>query len=444
MFFNILHNFLIEVLLSGKYNIMLYYFEGRKMKEMKKKILVFGIVSIFMLASLSAASAIEIKKGKNTSETNIDNICLYYGEYTEHEDIVIDGNNAFSSENGVTGGSGTESDPYIIDGWELSLIEIKHSDVYFVIQNCLVTGGSYFTIHFENVDNGVIDSCILDLIKGSAIGIALWENSNNNIVSNSKVTGDGKGIYLGISLGHGTNNVVHDCEILDLGDGFCLGDLFSFMCTKNIIYNCNVHDCIGGVYVNHAKDNLFYHNNFYDNDKNAHTCVVGCDSNIWYYGFEGNYWDDYSGVDLNDDGIGDVFYYIDSKNIDERPLMKAYGSPSTPVVKGPSRGKPGVEYEYIFYSEDANDDQVCYRVDWGDKTEILDWMGPYDSGEEVTVKHTFETEERFVIKVQSKDVNGFESKWGSLAVEIPKTKMVFLLLERLFQRPIFNNLLVWR
>src|SRR6266540_6935185 len=37
-----------------------------------------------------------------------------------HSPIVINGDSGFTSANGVTGGSGTSSDPYIIQGWNLS------------------------------------------------------------------------------------------------------------------------------------------------------------------------------------------------------------------------------------------------------------------------------------------------------------------------------------
>ncbi|NIP67606.1 MAG: hypothetical protein GWN76_06265, partial [candidate division Zixibacteria bacterium] len=34
-----------------------------------------------------------------------------------HDPIYIDGNEDFTPENGVVSGSGTENDPYVIEGW---------------------------------------------------------------------------------------------------------------------------------------------------------------------------------------------------------------------------------------------------------------------------------------------------------------------------------------
>ncbi|MEM3445732.1 MAG: hypothetical protein QW115_07170, partial [Thermoplasmata archaeon] len=61
-----------------------------------------------------------------------------------HAPIHINGNGEFTSTNGVTGGSGTENDPYIIEGWDIDAnggsygIWIENTSVYFVIKNCTV------------------------------------------------------------------------------------------------------------------------------------------------------------------------------------------------------------------------------------------------------------------------------------------------------------------
>jgi len=66
-----------------------------------------------------------------------------------------------------------------------------------------------------------------------------------------------------------------------------------------------------------ALNNTFYHNNFFDNGKNA---VVTEAANFWDNGNQGNYWDDYEGTDNNLDGVGDSPYLINANNIDRYPL----------------------------------------------------------------------------------------------------------------------------
>lgn len=86
-----------------------------------------------------------------------------------HTPIVIDGNDDFTSENGVTGGSGTEEDPFIIEDWVIVGngstsygIWINNTDAYFVIRNCALSyfdGEFHSGIRLSNVVNGRIENC---------------------------------------------------------------------------------------------------------------------------------------------------------------------------------------------------------------------------------------------------------------------------------------------
>lgn len=92
--------------------------------------------------------------------------------YTPHSPIAIDGNLQFTGANGVTGGSGTALDPYIIEGWEVNAssktgIEIRNTDSFFVISGVFVhsgLNGSLMThdgIYLYNVLNGKIENSTL-------------------------------------------------------------------------------------------------------------------------------------------------------------------------------------------------------------------------------------------------------------------------------------------
>ena len=67
--------------------------------------------------------------------------------------------------------------------------------------------------------------------------------------------------------------------------------------------------------------NLLYRNNLIDNKQNAEEDTA---MNSWDNGEEGNYWSDYTGEDLDGDGIGDTPYLIPDKGkaMDNYPLMK--------------------------------------------------------------------------------------------------------------------------
>jgi hypothetical protein len=85
----------------------------------------------------------------------------------------------------VTGGSGTESDPYIIENWAIDAtgtygIWIRNCTVHFVVRNCLIENG-LVGIHLDNVLHGVVENCEINhstyySISSNESSIALLRN----------------------------------------------------------------------------------------------------------------------------------------------------------------------------------------------------------------------------------------------------------------------------
>jgi len=121
--------------------------------------------------------------------------------------------------------------------------------------------------------------------------------------------------------------------------------------------------------------------------------------------------------------------------------------PNTPTVKGPINVNKSTEYEYRFSATDPNDDDIYYYIDWGLYFDI--WIGPFQSGEEITLNHTWIGEATLNIRVIAKDCYGFKSDLGKLEVTIPKNRPFnfnFNLLSWLFEHfpnafPILKHLL---
>jgi hypothetical protein len=109
-------------------------------------------------------------------------------------------------------------------------------------------------------------------------------------------------------------------------------------------------------------------------------------------------------------------------------------APNTPdKPSGQSSGKSGTEYTYTTSTTDPDGDQIYYWFDWGDNSNS-GWIGPYNSGEEVSVSHTWDKRGSYEIKVKAKDINGSQSEWSDpLAVTMPKTQDVTILLHQLPQ-----------
>ena len=93
-------------------------------------------------------------------------------------------------------------------------------------------------------------------------------------------------------------------------------------------------------------------------------------------------------------------------------------APNTPTLTGPPKGKVGVEYTYNVTGTDSDLDQVSYYVDWGDSTNT-GWLGPYASGYNLSVDHTWTTKGSYTIKAKVRDEHGLESDWKALDVTMP-------------------------
>ncbi|MCK4429753.1 MAG: PKD domain-containing protein [Candidatus Aminicenantes bacterium] len=103
------------------------------------------------------------------------------------------------------------------------------------------------------------------------------------------------------------------------------------------------------------------------------------------------------------------------------PVRIGNQAPDAPAITGEINGEVDVEYEYTFNATDPEGDDVYYEIEWGDGTNITD-LGPYESGEEVVVNHTWSAKGTYTIKAKAKDIYGAESDWSTLEVTMPKNK----------------------
>jgi hypothetical protein len=110
--------------------------------------------------------------------------------------------------------------------------------------------------------------------------------------------------------------------------------------------------------------------------------------------------------------------------------------PSAPLITGPTTGKNREGYDYTFIAFDPDDDDIHLWIEWGDES-VIEWLGPYESGEQVTISHTWTEKGSYTIKAKAKDTYNIESEWAELTVTMPKNKSFtfnFPLLSELFER----------
>lgn len=93
--------------------------------------------------------------------------------------------------------------------------------------------------------------------------------------------------------------------------------------------------------------------------------------------------------------------------------------PSNPTIDGPTSGKFGEPHDYTFSAIDPDGDDVYFWVEWHEGCSCAEWDGPYESGEEVTLTHTWDEEGTYTIRAKAKDIHEAESDWSTLEVTMP-------------------------
>jgi hypothetical protein len=102
----------------------------------------------------------------------------------------------------------------------------------------------------------------------------------------------------------------------------------------------------------------------------------------------------------------------------------------SPSLSGSTSGIVGIEYEYTLLISYPNSEDVYYYVDWGDSTSTY-WIGPYQSGSEVTVKHIWNKQGIYAIRTRARNISGVVSNWATLKVTMPRN------------RATYNSLFLW-
>lgn len=83
--------------------------------------------------------------------------------------------------------------------------------------------------------------------------------------------------------------------------------------------------------------------------------------------------------------------------------------PSTP--KGTASGKTKQSYTFNTSTTDADGDQLFYKWSFGDGT-FSAWLGPYISGEQISISHNWSKWGNYEVKVKARDEHRNESDWS--------------------------------
>lgn len=229
------------------------------------------------------------------------------------------------------------------------------------ISNSTGTGIDMFTSNYNTfTDNNIFGND--QLASGNSGGVYLSDSHYNAWTGNNLSFNQNWGMRYAFSSSHDTltgnmfwnnqNNAVqlqdsHNITISDSDIGNNAGSGIYLMNSQNSGLTGNTFSGnVWGVFLTASSGNQVYHNSFINNTNQAYDDGIG--NNSWDNGYPsgGNYWSDYTGVDLNGtaaqnvppaDGFGDTPYNATTgqsiqggANQDNYPLMFPFGVDGTP------------------------------------------------------------------------------------------------------------------
>jgi parallel beta-helix repeat protein len=174
------------------------------------------IINGWGIENLNYNRSLETDKFQIDGSTNVlKTSSLVSMQYENHSSILIDGNADFNAQASTENwpGNGTASAPYDIDGYNITdpseryLVEIKNTDVYFQVSNCLLSQGMT-GIRLNNVTNAYLFN---NSVTENVYGIYLKFSHNNTIWSNT-ISSNGR---IGIWFDNSGGNVLRDNTLLD-------------------------------------------------------------------------------------------------------------------------------------------------------------------------------------------------------------------------------------
>jgi len=214
-------------------------------------------------------------------------------------------------------------------------------DITVKVNNIVLDGKGYTLlggVSLAQVSNVTIKNFIItetaEELQGSTIGIAL-NNTRRVTVANNTIIGIASvlawnWIYAGIyAVGGNSNTIIQNNLMYNLDGMEFINSSYNLIVQNNITSKPNYFGLYGtGIYFSGASNNTIYHNNFVNS---TYLVQVSDSINAWDDGYLGNYWSDYktkypSAVQIDDSGVYNIPYAIDTQNIDRYPLTQPFNS----------------------------------------------------------------------------------------------------------------------
>ena len=323
------HNIKIDkplVIVGNDYPIIDGQFKGEVMTIISDDVTIDGLFIINVGTSYTEDyAAIRVKKSKNFVIQNVVLEKLFFGIYLEkssygkvyHNKIVGDAKEEYNSGNGI-------------QLWYSNHIEIEHNYVVHVRDG----------IYLEFSDDCLIKNNVSSMNLRYGLHFMF---SNNDIYKNNTFENNGAGVAVMFSKKiKMLNNIFREnwgtasygLLLKEINDAEIIGNTFeentigiNIEGSNRIVYKHNnfikngwAIKVRGATYSNHFIENNFLYNSF----------DLAYNSKVNDNSFDMNFWSNYTGYDLNKDGIGDVphrpiklFSYIVNKTPETIILLRS-------------------------------------------------------------------------------------------------------------------------
>ena len=217
-----------------------------------------------------------------------------------------------------------------------STIELSGSNNNTIIDNSIEATNSYGVLLTGSSYNHVQRNSISSTGQAAiALESAIQSNSEFNYIHENSVTCTETGVLFKTGV---RKNVVFKNTLTGCKNSIMLSSGHNNTFLGNNISGSTQY----AVYLSISDHNTFYHNNFLNNAQQAYenhqvywwaiqNDTYYSEYNTWDNGEEGNYWDDYSGSDVNGDGIGETPFTVYENFTDYYPLTTPFDVDSVSI-----------------------------------------------------------------------------------------------------------------
>jgi nitrous oxidase accessory protein NosD len=294
--------------------------------------------------------------------------------------------------------------------------------LYVIGNNTISSSGT--GIRVEDLMNAIITG---NLISNCDLGITASYLLSSAITGN-QISNCGRGLsgyqgqteFVDNEVSGCTYGVYADSSRIVIGSNSFSDNLWGVFLSSpsdsRIAWNNILHSTQYGIYLFRPINTTVHHNDFVGNT--VHAYDEGPNPSSWNasYPYGGNYWDNYTGSDLNNgpgqnlagpDGIGDTPLLIETNNQDNYPLMSpagANGAPNASFTVSPPGGGTSVSYAFnASLSSDPQDPQSYIEARWDFENDGL-WDTPWSTDK--TVQHSYRIHGTYTACLEVRDTGG--------------------------------------